>query len=161
MGEVLAGESTLAGAMTRLFEANVLAGDRPATALADDESYWMQIQKAFDADRTMINLNNGGISPTPTHVLEQMIRDLRFVNELPVEHNWRVLEPRMDSTRRELAREGLDVCRRRADRDQPDVGPGRPPLAVRGVDAADAPGVAHVVHAWMIARASYAAHLCA
>jgi selenocysteine lyase/cysteine desulfurase len=92
-------------AMTRLFEANVLAGDRPPTALADDESYWMQIQKAFDADRTMINLNNGGISPTPTHVLEQMIRDLRFVNELPVEHNWRVLEPRMESTRRELARE--------------------------------------------------------
>jgi len=92
-------------AMTRLFEANVLAGDRAATALADDESYWMQIQKAFDADRTMINLNNGGISPTPTHVLEQMIRDLRFVNELPVEHNWRVLEPRMESTRRELARE--------------------------------------------------------
>ncbi|MFM9012960.1 MAG: twin-arginine translocation signal domain-containing protein [Gemmatimonadota bacterium] len=92
-------------AMSRLFEANVLAGDRPADALADDESYWMQIQKAFDADRTMINLNNGGISPTPSHVLEQMIRDLRFVNELPVEHNWRVLEPRMESTRRELARE--------------------------------------------------------
>jgi selenocysteine lyase/cysteine desulfurase len=43
-------------------------------------------------------------------VLEQMIRDLRFVNELPVEHNWRVLEPRMESTRRELAKEfGCDT----------------------------------------------------
>src|SRR5690606_29126052 len=41
----------------------------------------------------------------PTHVLEQMIRDIRFSNELPVEHMWRVLEPRVESVRRELARE--------------------------------------------------------
>ena len=88
-----------------LFKANAIAGDRPPLAVAEDETYWSQIQRAFDADRTMINLNNGGISPTPSHVLEQMIRDLRFVNELPVEHNWRVLEPRMESTRRELAKE--------------------------------------------------------
>ncbi len=92
-------------AAAQLFKANAIAGDRSAAELAGDEAFWMQIQRAFDADRTMINLNNGGISPAPTHVLEQMIRDLRFVNELPVEHNWRVLEPRMESTRRELARE--------------------------------------------------------
>jgi isopenicillin-N epimerase len=43
-------------------------------------------------------------------VLEQMIRDLKFTNELPVEHNWRILEPRMESTRRELAKEfGCDT----------------------------------------------------
>jgi selenocysteine lyase/cysteine desulfurase len=34
-----------------------------------------------------------------------MIRDLRFSNELPVEHMWGVLEPRIESVRRELARE--------------------------------------------------------
>ncbi len=97
-------------AVTQLFKAEAVAGARSAGALADDESYWSHIQRAFDMDRTMINLNNGGISPTPTHVLEQMIRDLRFVNELPVEHNWRVLEPRMESTRRELAAEfGCDT----------------------------------------------------
>jgi len=92
-------------ASAQLFKAEAIAGSRSPLELADDESYWSTIQRAFDAERTMINLNNGGISPTPTHVLEQMIRDLRFVNELPVEHNWRVLEPRMESTRRELARE--------------------------------------------------------
>src|SRR5215210_2360645 len=58
----------------------------------------------------MINLNNGGVSPTPTHVLEAMIRDLRFTNELPVEHMWRVLEPRIESVRRDLAAEfGCDI----------------------------------------------------
>lgn len=97
-------------AMAQLFRAEGVAGGRAPLALADDETYWGLIQRAFDAERTMINLNNGGISPTPTHVLEQMIRDLRFVNELPVEHNWRVLEPRMEATRRDLAKEfGCDT----------------------------------------------------
>src|SRR5687768_5144045 len=90
-------------AIQSLFRANAIAGDRPPEAVADDESYWAEIQRAFDSDRTMINLNNGGCSPTPSHVLEQMIRDLRFSNELPVEHMWRVLEPRIESVRRDLA----------------------------------------------------------
>src|SRR3954454_5135649 len=92
-------------AIRSLFRANAVAGDRTPTALADDETYWAEIQRAFDSDRTMINLNNGGCSPTPSHVLEAMIRDLRFSNELPVEHMWRVLEPRVESVRRDLATE--------------------------------------------------------
>ncbi|HET8771643.1 MAG TPA: aminotransferase class V-fold PLP-dependent enzyme [Gemmatimonadaceae bacterium] len=97
-------------AFAQLFKADAIAGDRAPLEIADDESYWSHIQRAFDIDRTMINLNNGGVSPTPSHVLEQMIRDLKFTNELPAEHNWRVLEPRMESTRRELAREfGCDT----------------------------------------------------
>ena len=97
-------------AFARVFKANLIAGDRSPASVAEDELYWAEIQRAFDADRTMINLNNGGISPTPSHVLEQMIRDLRFSNELPVDHMWRVLQPRMESTRRELAKEfGCDA----------------------------------------------------
>jgi selenocysteine lyase/cysteine desulfurase len=92
-------------AFAHLFRANTIAGNRAPVAVAEDELYWAQIQRAFDADRTMINLNNGGISPTPSHVLEQMIRDLKFTNELPVIHMWSVLQPRMESTRRELAKE--------------------------------------------------------
>src|SRR6266404_2253958 len=90
-------------AIRSLFRANAIAGDRSPVAVADDETYWAEIQRAFDSDRTMINLNNGGCSPTPSHVLEAMIRDLRFSNELPVEHMWRVLEPRIESVRRDLA----------------------------------------------------------
>lgn len=92
-------------AIGSLFRANVVAGDRRPDELADDEAYWSEIQRAFDTDRTIINLNNGGVSPTPTHVLEAMIRDLRFTNESPAEHMWRVLEPRVESVRRDLARE--------------------------------------------------------
>jgi isopenicillin-N epimerase len=86
-------------------QASRAAGSRPPAELASDEAYWSQIQSAFDADRTLVNLNNGGCSPTPSHVLEAMIRDLRFSNEIPVHHMWNVLEPRIESVRRELASE--------------------------------------------------------
>jgi isopenicillin-N epimerase len=92
-------------AFRHLQRAAVIAGPRPASALADDEDYWGEIRRSFDLDDTVINLNNGGCSPAPTHVLEQMIRDLRFSNELPVEHMWGVLEPRVESVRLDLARE--------------------------------------------------------
>lgn len=110
VGAGLALPTLRARAFSELQRAGEIAGWRPPLELADDESYWGQIQRAFDLDQTMINLNNGGCSPAPTHVLEQMIRDLRFSNELPVEHMWRVLEPRVESVRRDLAEElGCDV----------------------------------------------------
>jgi isopenicillin-N epimerase len=90
-------------AFRQLFNAEPIAASRAPASVAEDETYWREIQRAFDLDRTMINLNNGGCSPAPTHVLEQMIRDLRFSNELPTEHMWRVLEPRIESVRRDLA----------------------------------------------------------
>ena len=94
-----------AAAFASVLRAERIAVGREPLPVAEDEAYWGEIQRAFDADRTLINLNNGGVSPTPTHVLEAMIRYLRFSNEAPVEHMWNVLEPRVESVRRELARE--------------------------------------------------------
>jgi len=92
-------------AFRRLALAEAVAGREHPRAIASDEAYWIEIRQAFDLDGTVVNLNNGGVSPTPSHVLEAMIRDLRFSNELPVEHMWKVLEPRIESVRRDLARE--------------------------------------------------------
>jgi len=79
-------------------------------AFASDEDFWEPIQRAFELDRTWINLNNGGCSPAPTHVMDQMIRDLHYSNELPVIQMWRDLEPRIEIVRRELAQEfGCDI----------------------------------------------------
>ena len=92
-------------AFRQLARARDLAGDRTATALADDEAFWFQIQRAFEVDRTWVNLNNGGVSPAPSMVIEQLIRDIHYSNEIPVDHMWRHLQPRMESVRRELATE--------------------------------------------------------
>src|SRR4029078_1332952 len=92
-------------AFRHLFTAEPIAGNQAPASVAEDETYWREIQRAFDLDRTMVNLNNGGCSPPRPHVLEQMIRDLRFSTELPVDHMWRVLEPRIESVRRDLAAE--------------------------------------------------------
>jgi isopenicillin-N epimerase len=92
-------------AIARVREAARSAAGTPSDSVAADETYWSHIQRAFDVDRTIVNLNNGGCSPAPSHVLEAMIRDLKFSNEMPVHHMWNVLEPRVESVRRELARE--------------------------------------------------------
>lgn len=99
-----------AGAFRSLFRAEEVAGNRTPAAIASEEDYWAEISRAFDTDPTLINLNNGGCSPAPINVMEAMIRDLRFSNELPVDHMWNVLEPRIESCRRDLAQMfGCDV----------------------------------------------------
>jgi selenocysteine lyase/cysteine desulfurase len=90
-------------AVRRLAEATQIAGTRPPAAMAEEEAYWGEIRRAFTLDDTLTNLNNGWSSPAPSHVLEQMIRDLRFSNVLPVEHMARLLEPRIESVRDGLA----------------------------------------------------------
>jgi len=88
----------------------VVGADTHALALAADEDFWEPIQRAFDVDRSLTNLNNGGVSPSPSHVLEAMVRDLRYSNELPVQHMWRTLEPLVETGREVLAREfGCDT----------------------------------------------------
>lgn len=94
-----------AGAVPRVAPVARAAGSCPPSELAGDELFWSEISRAFDLDRTVVNLNNGAVSSTPRPVLEAMIRDLRFSNEAPVHHMWDILEPRIESVRRELARE--------------------------------------------------------
>jgi isopenicillin-N epimerase len=92
-------------AIARAAGAGKDAAQTPPHELAREEDYWSQIQRAFDVDRTRINFNNGGVAPCPSHVLDQMIRDLRFSNEMPAHHMWNILEPRIESVRQDLARD--------------------------------------------------------
>ncbi len=83
---------------------------RSPADVAEDEDFWFEIQQAFTLDRTLINLNNGGVSPSPRVVLDAMRRYLEFSNQAPVYHMWRILEPEIEGVRRELAREfGCDT----------------------------------------------------
>ena len=45
-------------------------------AVARDESFWLEVQQSFTVDRSLINLNNGGVSPSPAIVQQAMKRHL-------------------------------------------------------------------------------------
>ena len=77
----------------------------PPPDVAADESYWREIQQGFTLDRTIINLNNGGCSPSPRVVHEAFKRYLDISNQAPVYHMWQILEPNIESVRRRLAAE--------------------------------------------------------
>jgi isopenicillin-N epimerase len=85
--------------------AEEIADGRRGSEIAGNEDYWTEIRRAFDADRSLINLNHGGVAPASAPVMEALIRDLRFANAAPAHHMWDLLEPRVESVRRELARE--------------------------------------------------------
>lgn len=88
-----------------------IAGARGAPSeLACEEALWAGVQRAFAVDRSLVNLNNGGVSPSPVAVQDAMRRYLEFSNQAPVHTMWRVLEPQRETVRRELARTaGCDV----------------------------------------------------
>ena len=73
-------------------------------SVAKDESYWREIQQGYTADRGIVNLNNGGVSPSPTVVQEALKRHLDFSNTSPAYTMWRILEPQKETVRRRLAR---------------------------------------------------------
>jgi len=77
--------------------------DRTPESLAADEDYWAEIRTAFTVDRNIINLNNGGVSPSPRVVQDAMRRYLEISNMAPVHTMWRLLEPQIESVRRRLA----------------------------------------------------------
>lgn len=79
-----------------------------AEKVAQDEDFWFEVQQAFTVDRSLINLNNGGVSPAPAIVQEAMKDHLDFSNEAPAYTMWRVLEPQRESVRKQLA--GLFKC---------------------------------------------------
>lgn len=75
-----------------------------ASEIAKNEDFWATVQQAFTVDRSLINLNNGGVSPSPAFVQEAMKKHLDFSNQAPVYNMWRILEPRREGVRQRIAR---------------------------------------------------------
>ncbi|MDH5588441.1 MAG: aminotransferase class V-fold PLP-dependent enzyme [Gemmatimonadota bacterium] len=77
--------------------------------VAADEDFWFEVSTAFTVDRTLVNLNNGGVSPSPAWVQEAMKRHLDFSNHAPPYTMWGILEPQREGVRERMAREwGVD-----------------------------------------------------
>ncbi|MFN0133473.1 MAG: aminotransferase class V-fold PLP-dependent enzyme [Phycisphaerales bacterium] len=85
--------------------AEIAGYDAPPAEAARDEDFWAVVARAFTIDRSVINLNNGGVSPSPSMVQEAVKRHQDYSNSCPPPVSlWRVLEPQKEGVRERLAR---------------------------------------------------------
>jgi selenocysteine lyase/cysteine desulfurase len=68
-----------------------------------DEDYWATIQQAFSVTRGIVNLNNGGVSPSPRIVTEAFIRYTWQQEDATAYTMWQILEPQSETIRTGLA----------------------------------------------------------
>jgi len=70
---------------------------------AMDEDFWFTIQNAFSVTRGIINLNNGGVSPSPRIVTEALVRYIWQQEDATAYTMWQILEPQSETIRTGLA----------------------------------------------------------
>ncbi len=106
-------QSTALGAATVAFRperlravaaASASVADQSPAAVASDESYWGEIQQAFELDRTLINLNTGHHCSSPKVVRDSVDRFLDMENLAPVFYAGQI-GSHIEVVRRELANE--------------------------------------------------------
>ncbi len=94
-----------ASAARALAAANALpcASGSPAD-LAGDDDFWWEVGRAFTVDRSIVNLNNGGVSPSPLVVQDAVKRRLDQSNNASAWQLFSVLQPQIEGPRCKLAR---------------------------------------------------------
>jgi isopenicillin-N epimerase len=70
---------------------------------AMDEDFWSTIQNSFSVTRGIINLNNGGVSPSPRIVTEALVRYIWQQEDATAYTMWQILEPQSETIRTGLA----------------------------------------------------------
>lgn len=70
---------------------------------AADEDFWAVIQQSFSVTRGIVNLNNGGVSPSPRMVTEAFVRYTWQQEDATAYTMWQILEPQSETVRTGLA----------------------------------------------------------
>jgi selenocysteine lyase/cysteine desulfurase len=68
-----------------------------------DEELWSRMAQAYTVSPTIMNLNNGGVSPQPKVVQDAVDRYYHLSNEAPSYYMWQILDKGRESLRRKLA----------------------------------------------------------
>lgn len=74
-----------------------------STSNIEEEEFWMQIRQAYSVSPSIINLNNGGVSPQPRVVQEAVEYYNRMSNEAPSYYMWRILDQGREPLREKMA----------------------------------------------------------
>lgn len=102
------GLAALSSATVASLLENVTAAGRAVDHLSPleaalDEDYWTTIQQAFSVTRGIVNLNNGGVSPSPRIVTEAFVRYTWQQEDATAYTMWQILEPQSETIRTGLA----------------------------------------------------------
>lgn len=68
-----------------------------------DKVFWSRIKQAYTVSPSILNLNNGGVSPQPLVVQEAVERYNKLSNEAPSYYMWRILDKGREPLRKRLA----------------------------------------------------------
>jgi selenocysteine lyase/cysteine desulfurase len=71
--------------------------------VAGDEDFWRVIQQSYTVNPNIINLNNGGVSPSPLVVQQAVERYNQLANEGPSYYMWRIMDQGREPLREKLA----------------------------------------------------------
>ena len=71
--------------------------------VAQNEDFWAVIQRAYSVNPDIINLNNGGVSPSPVVVQQAVERYSQLANEGPSYFMWGILDQGREPLREKLA----------------------------------------------------------
>jgi len=71
--------------------------------ITEDEDYWSNIQRCYSVNPNIINLNNGGVSPSPIVVQQAVERYNQLANEGPSYFMWQILDQGREPLREKLA----------------------------------------------------------
>jgi selenocysteine lyase/cysteine desulfurase len=107
VGKGLGAMAVSSSVVASLFE-NLQAASRKIAHLtpeqaATDEDFWGYIQQSFSVTRGIINLNNGGVSPSPRIVTEALVRYIWQQEDATAYTMWQILEPQSETIRTGLA----------------------------------------------------------
>src|ERR1700722_11011559 len=72
--------------------------------VAQNEDFWSVIQRGYSVSPVIMNLNNGGVSPSPIVVQEAVARYNQLTNEGPSYFMWQILDEGREPLRAKLAR---------------------------------------------------------
>jgi selenocysteine lyase/cysteine desulfurase len=72
--------------------------------VAQNEDFWGVIQRGYSVSTQIINLNNGGVSPSPIVVQQAVERYNQMTNEGPSYFMWQILDQGREPLREKVAR---------------------------------------------------------
>jgi selenocysteine lyase/cysteine desulfurase len=103
LGLAALSSATIASLLQEIQAASKSIAHLPPEQAAMDEDFWFTIQNAFSVTRGIINLNNGGVSPSPRIVTEALVRYIWQQEDATAYTMWQILEPQSETIRTGLA----------------------------------------------------------